>query len=117
MNISSVVVKVLPKNLESVVERLKNSDFCDYYFSDPKGIVIVTLEGEGVSEEIQKLKLIEKVEGVLSAEMVYSYAEEELEENMKLIKNGVPEVLNKNIENAKDIVYGGDVRNLEKGLV
>ena len=54
MNISSIVVQTVPKFLDEVVNALKNSDACDYHLHDEKGRIIITIEGEGVSEELKK---------------------------------------------------------------
>ena len=54
MNVSSIVVQVLPKNVDDVLEVLQNATFCDYHFHDKdKGKIIVTVEGEGVDDEIR----------------------------------------------------------------
>ena len=54
MNISSIVVQTLPKNLEEVVKALKASGVCDYSMHDELGRIIVTIEGDGVQEELKK---------------------------------------------------------------
>ena len=112
MNISSIVVQTLPKNLESVIKELKKSPACDYHFHDEKGRIIITLEGDGVKEELQKLKIIENIKYVISADMQMAYSEDELNKHMQLLDTAelVPKVLNdKNID-AKDIVYNGDLK-------
>jgi len=58
MNISSIVVQTLPKNLDSVLEAIKNCDVCDYHVHDEKGRIIITIEGIDVSEELTKLRVI-----------------------------------------------------------
>ena len=50
MNVSSIVVQSLPKFVDEVVESLKNTPECDYHFHDERGRIIITIEGEGVSE-------------------------------------------------------------------
>jgi nitrate reductase NapD len=54
MNVSSVVVQTVPKYLDGLVEDLKNCDACDYHMHDEKGRIIITIEGEGVAEELKK---------------------------------------------------------------
>jgi nitrate reductase NapD len=50
------------------------------HFGDKeKGIIIITIEGECVEEEIEKLRQIEEMPFVISAEMHMSYCEEELD--------------------------------------
>ena len=113
MNISSIVVQVLKENVDKVVEELKNSDFCDYHFHDKdKGKIIVTVEGEGVTEEIAKLKKIQELPYVISADMMMSYSEEELDkEREKLdLQDPVAPMLNDDSIRAEDIVYHGDLK-------
>ncbi len=112
MNISSVVVQTLPKFLDEVVESLKNCDACDYHLHDKKGRVIITIEGEGVSDELKKMKVIETIPHVVSAEMQMAYSEDELDDNMKVLENAdaVPKVLQKDNIDVNDIIYNGDLR-------
>lgn len=112
MNIASIVVKILPKNSEHIIQILKNSDFCEYQLYDEKGRIIVTVEAEGISGEIASLKQIKKIPMVISAEVVYSYSEHELEaEREKMeIKEPVAPWLNDENVDVNDIKYSGDLR-------
>jgi len=112
MNISSVVVQTVPKFLDKVVEALKNSDACDYHLHDEKGRIIITIEGEDVSEELKKMKVVEMIPHVVSAEMQMAYSEDELEANMERLENAdlVPKMLNDDDIDVKDIVYRGDLK-------
>lgn len=113
MNISSIVVQVRQEHIDEVVETLKTADFCDYHFHDKSiGKIIVTVEGESVSEEIAKVKQIQAVPHVITADMMMAYSEEELEkERSKLeMAPNVPEMLNDDSIRAEDIVYHGDLK-------
>ena len=112
MNISSIVVQTVPKFLDKVVASLKNSDACDYHMHDEKGRIIITIEGEDVSEELKKMKVIEMIPHVISAEMQMAYSEDELERNMQRLENAdlVPKMLNDDSIEAGDIIYRGDLR-------
>src|SRR5574344_401067 len=112
MNITSIVVTTLPKNLESVIENLKKSSVCDYHMHDEKGRVIITIEGENVEDELKKLKVIEAIPNVITADMQMSYSEEELSRHMQVLENSdaVPKVLNDKDVKVEDIVYHGDLR-------
>jgi nitrate reductase NapD len=112
MNISSVVVQTVPKFLEKVVESLKNCDACDYHLHDEKGRIIITIEGEDVSEELKKMKVIEMIPHIVSAEMQMAYSEDELEANMLRLENSdlVPKMLNDDDMPVEDIVYRGDLK-------
>ena len=112
MNISSIVVQTLPKYLDSVIENLKKSGVCDYHMHDEKGRIIITIEGKNVEEELKKLKVIEAIPYVSSADMQMSYSEEELANHMEVLENAdlVPKVLNDKDIKVEDIVYRGDLK-------
>ena len=112
MNISSIVVKTLPKYLDEVVETLKNTPECDYHMHDELGRIIITIEGAGVSEELKKLAVIEAIPHVASADMQMAYSEDELDAHMEVINNSdaVPKMLNDDTLDPSDIVYNGDLK-------
>lgn len=112
MNISSIVVQTLPKYLDEVVNDLKNCEVCDYHLHDEKGRIIITVEGEGVSEELEKLRVIEAIPHVIAADMQMAYSEDELDEHMEVLNNAdlVPKMLNEENVDPKDIVYNGDLK-------
>jgi nitrate reductase NapD len=113
MNISSIVVQVRQEYIDEVVEALKAADFCDYHFHDKSiGKIIVTVEGEGISEEIAKVKQIQAIPHVIAADMMMAYSEDELEtERSKLeMDPNVPAMLNDDSIRAEDIVYNGDLK-------
>lgn len=112
MNISSIVVQTLPKFLDEVVADLKACEVCDYHFHDEKGRIIITIEGEGVDEELKKLRVVESIAHVISADMQMAYSEDELEAHMKVINDSdvVPKMLNDDSIDVKDIVYNGDLK-------
>jgi len=111
MNISGILVQTKQENTQKVIEQIKANDCCDYHMHE-KGKIVVTIEGEDVSEEIAKLRILEKMEGVISADMVYAYAEDELNaERDKLEKGGkIPDWLNDPNAKPEDIRYNGDLR-------
>lgn len=112
MNISSIVVQTVPKFLDEVVEALKNTPECDYHLHDEKGRIIITIEGEGVEEELSKLRVIEAIPHVITADMQMAYSEDELDAHMERIANGdaVPKMLNDEDLDPRDIVYNGDLK-------
>ncbi|MDX2444236.1 MAG: chaperone NapD [Bacteroidales bacterium] len=112
MNISSIVVQVKPERIEEVINMLHHVDFCEYHLHDDKGRIIVTIEGEGVEDEVRKLKQVQQIKNVISADMVYSYAEEELEKERNKIEleNNLPNWLNDDKIKAEDINYQGSIK-------
>lgn len=65
-----------------------------------------------MEEEILKLKKIQAIDHVISAEMMYSYSEDELDELKDKVEkdNSVPEWLNDENVKAEDIQYKGDLK-------
>ena len=112
MNVSSIVVQTLPKYLDEVVATLKNTPECDYHMHDEKGRIIITIEGEGVSEELRKLAVIEAIPHVAAADMQMAYSEDELDAHMEVINNSeaVPKMLNDDDLDPSDIIYNGDLK-------
>jgi len=118
MNISSIVVQTTPQFLDEVVENLKNCGACDYHLHDEKGRIIITIEGEDVSEEIGKLKIIEAIPHVIAADMQMAYSEDELDANIKVINesDAVPTILNEDDVDVERVVYHGDLKKKDSQL-
>ncbi len=96
MNVSSAVVKTRPEHVQDVVDALRAMDRCETPFHDDQGRIVVTIEGETISEEMGTLKTIQAIPHVLSAELAYSYSESELAEavhRMEQTGNAVPDAL------------------------
>ncbi len=112
MNVSSIVVQTVPKFLEEVVQSLKDCEVCDYHMHDEKGRVIITIEGEGVEEELKKLRVVEAIPHVITADMQMAYSADELNEHMEVLENAdlVPKMLNDEDLDPRDIVYNGDLK-------
>jgi len=80
MNVSSIIVKTLTENYDSVWTNLQECDICEVHFGDKeKGVIIITIEGECVEEEIEKLRRIETMPFIISADMHMSYCEDEID--------------------------------------
>lgn len=112
MNISSIVVQTTPQYLDEVVENLKNCEACDYHMHDEKGRIIITIEGNGVKEELEKLRVVEAIPHVISADMQMAYSEDELDEHIEVLNNAdmVPKMLNDENVDVKNILYRGDLK-------
>jgi nitrate reductase NapD len=70
----------LPENLETVLAELEESQLCEVFLSDPSGKIIVTIEDDEVSGEMQKMGEIQNLPHVLSVQLAYSYYEEHEED-------------------------------------
>lgn len=113
MNVSSIVVQTSPQYVEEVVEKLKEADYCDYHFHDELGRIIVTIEGEGVEQEIEKLTKIQFMTHVIAADMSFAYSEDELNaerDKLEALGTGMPDWLNDDNVNSFEIKYNGDLK-------
>lgn len=119
MNISGILVQVTPRYLNFVVDRIKEADFCEYHQHDELGRIVVTIEGDTAEDEIAKLKLLQQVEHVVSADMVFSHSEDELDKLRQGLdtSNPVPEWLNDPNVMAEDIVYHGDLKKKKQNVL
>ncbi len=111
MNISGVVVRTKPEHLEEVIKSLEESGMCDVHFHDEEGRIVVTIEAETTEEEVFKLKAIQSLEHVLSADLVYAYSEEELEkakEELVMEKGEIPKIIEEDVP-AERIKYYGHI--------
>jgi len=119
MNISSLVVQALPEYIDELVAFFKTAEYADYHLHDKeKGKIIVTVEGEGVEEEIKKLVKIQQLPHVIAADMMMTYQEDELDAEVKKLEaeNPVPDVLNEEDIDVRDVVYHGDLKNKDLGF-
>lgn len=119
MNVSSIVVQALPKYIDGLVENFKNSEVCEYQLHDKeKGKIIVVIEGKDVGEEIEKLVKIQEIPEVMAADMMMTYQEDSLDEEIKNLnaQDMVPQMLNDDTIDARDIVYNGDLKKKDFGF-
>jgi nitrate reductase NapD len=119
MNVSSIVVQALPKYIDELIENFKNSDICEYHLHDKeKGKIIITIEGKDVGEEIEKLVKIQETPHVMAADMMMTYQEDSLDEEIKILnaQDPVPAMLNDDTIEARDIVYNGDLKKKDFGF-
>jgi len=113
MNISSIVIQCREEFFDDVKAWCEESELCDYHFGEAsRGKIIVTIEGSGVEEEIKKLTTIQQAPHVIAADMMMSY-QEELDEEIKKLEaaDPVPDWLNDDNIDPKDIVYNGDLKH------
>ena len=113
MNVSSIVVQARNEYIDGLVEEIKSCDFCDYHFHDASiGKIIVTVEGEGIEQEMANVRKIEALKHVISAEMMMAYSEDELDKEREALGKSdiVPDVLKNDAIRAEDITYNGDLK-------
>ena len=114
MNISSVVVKCAPEYIAFVLEQLRASNQCEVYAHDELGRIIIILEGETTEEESEKLRIIQEIPHILSAEMAMAYSENEFsdeEGKLERVDEALMDRLNDEDVDARDIVYNGHLKD------
>jgi len=111
MNISSIIIKTRPEHLDDVKKELEKTGICEIHFDDPKGVIVVTIEGENVEEEINKVRILEALPNVISADMHMSYCEDELDEMKKEIidSDGIASEINSD-KPIEEINYFGSLK-------
>ena len=92
MNVSSIVVKTTPEYIQEVIENINKVDFCEVHFNDADGKIVVTIEGDSINEQIERMKKIQKIPFVFSANVAYSYCEDEVKEKIRQIKKFEPPI-------------------------
>jgi nitrate reductase NapD len=99
--------------LDEVKSGILALDCCEIHAADDVGRIIIVIEGATTEEESQKLKLVQAVEHVLSAEMVYAYSESEFspeDGKFERVPSEILDRLNTDIP-ADKIVYNGHLND------
>ena len=113
MNISSIVIQCKSEYYDEVKEWCESSDICDFHFGDKdKGKIIVTIEAEDVGKEIEKLVKIQEQPHIIAADMMMTYQEDQLDEEIKKLNeaDAVPPILNDDDVDVTKVVYNGDLK-------
>ena len=80
MNISGILVVVSPQRVESMVKQLNGLDGIDVHHIDaPTGRIVITQEAESIKDEVDGLKRIQALPGIILAEMSYHNFEDDSE--------------------------------------
>jgi len=85
MNVSSVIVTAAKEKIESVIDTINATDFCEVHFFDHRGKIVATIEGEAIHDQMEKMKKIQDLPGVLSVNLSYSYCEDEIVEDIEAL--------------------------------
>ena len=74
MNLSGIAVSVQPRFYDDTVSRISELPGVEVYYQDPDGArLVVVQEACNVDAEVEGLKRIKSVHGVVVAELVYHY--------------------------------------------
>ncbi len=80
MNISGILVIVSPQRVESMVDQLNGLDGIDVHHIDAaSGRIVITQEAESIKDEVDGLKRIRALPGIILAEMSYHNFEDDTE--------------------------------------
>jgi nitrate reductase NapD len=79
MNISGVLVTTSPDGVADLRVAIDALDWAEVHQTDGSGRLIVTLDGESTEQEIERLKALKRLPGVLFAEMIVHWFEDEAE--------------------------------------
>jgi nitrate reductase NapD len=86
MNISGILVIVSPQRVEPMTNQLNGLDGIDVHHIDAaSGRIVITQEAESIKEEVDGLKRIQALPGVILAEMSYHSFEDDSE-----LLHGIP---------------------------
>lgn len=80
MNVSSIVVKTTTDHLQDVIDGINSIGECEVHFFDSEGKIVVTIEGESISEQMESMKKIQSIPFVYSANLAFTYCEDELKD-------------------------------------
>ena len=112
-NVSSAAIFCKSEDVERLKKEVEKIKGVESHFFDESGKFVITIESSCIDEEIKSLKAIEKIEGVVSAQMIYSYHSDELDslrENISMNTSTLDMLNDENIK-AQDIVYGDSVQD------
>lgn len=74
MNLSGIAVSLKPQSFNDTLDRLEELPGVEIHYQDPTSArVVVVQEADGVDAEVEGLKRIKSVPGVVVAELVYHY--------------------------------------------
>ncbi len=79
MPIGGFVVMADPKEIDSVLIKLKRKDFVEVYGSDQKGNIVIVIDTKTSDDMEDIVKEISLITGVLSVGLTYLHAEDEVE--------------------------------------
>jgi nitrate reductase NapD len=80
MNISGILVVVASERVEAMVTQLNQMDGIDVHHIDAAtGRIVITQEAESISDEVDGLKRIRALPGIILAEMSYHNFEDDAE--------------------------------------
>lgn len=109
MNISSAIIYT--NKVDEVINQIDEIMGCEVHLSDKeRGIIIISIEAGSVGEEMEILERVGAIDGVIEANMHYSYSEEELEKARENISTEISPILDESTP-IEEVRYSGSVYN------
>lgn len=93
MNVSGIVVMTTEEHIQEVIDNINSVDCCEVHFNDSQGKIVVTIEGESINDQMERLKRIQSIPFVFSASLAFSYCEDELARSLAEIRADMPPYL------------------------
>ena len=75
VHISSLVVHATPKRVQNVEDVIAAMPGAQVHGSSPNGKLVVTLDASSADEMLSKITAVQRIDGVLSAALVYQCAD------------------------------------------
>jgi len=75
VHISSLVVHATPKRVQNIEDVIAMMPGARVHGSSPNGKLVVTLDASSTDEMLSRINAIQRVDGVLSAALVYQCAD------------------------------------------
>lgn len=75
--LASAIIQVRPDRLPQVRQRMAAEPGVEIHGEDPRGCLIITLEGEANAPLTEILYRLRDLDGVLAADLVYQHIEED----------------------------------------
>lgn len=108
MNISSVLINAKKDKQERLLKEINSIKNCSVELVEDEKIIVI-IESENLDEELSSYKKLEKLEHIISINMVFSY--QDLDEDMQKIMSANIENIANEQKDAKDIKYSGNIND------
>lgn len=90
MNLSGVAIGTAPENLSALRETLAGFPWAEVHHTDAQGRIVITVEAADTGQQIERLRTVKRLPGVLFAEMVIHYSEDGLLEGDAASRDDAP---------------------------
>ena len=89
IHIAGAIVHVAPKRMTQAIAAIAQVADVEIRATDPRGKLVVVVEADSGAAILARLDAIQRIDGVLSALLVYQHAESAQSMNEEVIDEGV----------------------------